>query len=352
MPGNCVVTGVQFGNWPVPKSMACAAAGRPDSCAMIACEGACATESRAAAAGTRARSMVGVLGTSGAHARQAGDGDRAQHAPRRSQTGLGTTPRPAAVASASPSLRRRGAFRLPPPRMTRSLLGCPGLLPLLSSALASLVPTGAAAQVGAGDIAISGFSSSTFGVLAAGGSFASYATGGFLGTGLSQTVLWDRTQPNAFLIGGSDFVGRATITGPGSVSYALVSSTVGLVVQMSWDDAGQIVFVDAASNQVRRLDPATGFVVDLSSGAQPWGTDATSGAWDPRNGDVVVGGSGAIYRLPAGSPTAVPVVSGLGGYVSGIAFDPVTGDIVATVLTANRVLRVDGAANVIDIAPQ
>jgi hypothetical protein len=55
--------------------------------------------------------------------------------------------------------------------------------------------------------------------------------------------------------------------------------------------------------------------------------------------------------LPAGSPTAVPVVGGLGGFVSGIVFDPVTGDVVATVLTVNRVVRVDGAGNVTDVAP-
>lgn len=217
--------------------------------------------------------------------------------------------------------------------------------------LAHLLAAPVAAQVTIGDIAISGFSSTTFGILNAGGGTTSYPTSGFLGTGLAQTVLFDQQVPNSFLIGGSGFLGRATITGPGSASYVLLTANVGTAVQLSWTETGQVVFIDSTTLQVRLLDPGSGQVADLSSGTQPWGSSLSAGAVDPATGDVVTGGSGAIYRLPAGSSTALPVVSGLGGAVSGIVFDPVTGEIVATVLTANRVIRIDASGNVSDVAP-
>jgi len=220
-----------------------------------------------------------------------------------------------------------------------------------SPLLAFLLSATVSAQVAVGDIAMTGFSSTAFGVLSAGPTVTGYTTPGFLGTGASQAILWDRAQPNTFVIGGFGFIGRATITGPGAVTYALITANIGIVSQMSWDDSGGIVVIDSGTNQVRRLDPVSGSVVDLSSGTQPWGLDLSSGARDPVTGDVVVGGSGAIYRLANGGSTGTLVVGGLGGYVTGIAFDPVTGEIIATVLTANRLVRVSSAAVVTDVAP-
>jgi hypothetical protein len=77
----------------------------------------------------------------------------------------------------------------------------------------------------------------------------------------------------------------------------------------------------------------------------------SASALDPVTGDVVLGGDGAIYRLANGTPTATPVVGSLGGFVSAIAFDPVTGEILATVLTVNRLIRVDGGGTVTNVAP-
>ncbi len=195
----------------------------------------------------------------------------------------------------------------------------------------------------------SGFSTTSFGILRA-PALTTYTTPGFQGTGLSQTVLWDPVHPNDFLIGGSGFIGRATITGPGTVTYALLTSNVGTAVQMSWDGAGRVVFADGGTGQVRRLDPATGNVTDLSSGVQPWGTALSAGARNPATGDYIAGGNGAIYRLANGATTATTVVSGLGGYVSGVAFDALTGEIVATVLTSNRLIRVGAGAAVTNLA--
>jgi hypothetical protein len=215
-----------------------------------------------------------------------------------------------------------------------------------------LLATALQAQVQPGDIAVTGFSTTSFGVIR-GTTVTGYTTPGFQGTGTatSQAILWDPVRPNDFVIGGFGFLGRATITGPGTVSYALITPNVGTVVQMSWDDRGRIVFVDSAVDQVRRLDLVTATVTDLSTGSQPWGTDASSGAWDPGTGDVVVGGNGGIWRLTNGSSVAVPVVTGLGGFVSAIAFDPLGGEILATVLTVNRFIRVGAGAVVTDMSP-
>jgi hypothetical protein len=216
---------------------------------------------------------------------------------------------------------------------------------------ATLLPATASAQVSIGDIAVSRFSTTSFAVIGGGLTVTNYTTPGFLGTGLSQSILWDRAHPNDFIVGGSGFVGRASITGPAAVSYSLITNGIGLAAQMSWNDAGWIVVADAGTNQVRLLDPATGFVVDLSSGAQPWGASLGAGAWDPMTGDVVLGGDGALYRLANGTATATLIVGGLGGAVSGVAFDPTTGEIIATVLTVNRLIRVNGAGTVSDVAP-
>lgn len=227
--------------------------------------------------------------------------------------------------------------------LLRSFL-LPTLLPLV------LPLADATAQVLAGDIATTRFSTTEFDIQR-GTTRTAYNTGGFGGTGSSFAVLWDPTNPNDFLVGGFDFIGRATITGPGTVSYSLISASVGIVVGMSWDNDHQVVFIDAAAGQVRRLDPANGQIVDLSTGTQPWGFDANAGAFDPATGDTVVGGNGALYRLRRGTTTAVPIVSGLGGYVSGVTFDPVTGEVIATVLTANHMVRVDAAGAVSNVVP-
>lgn len=209
------------------------------------------------------------------------------------------------------------------------------------------------AQLATGDVAVTGFSDSVFGVLQPNGAVTGYATPGFQGTGIatSQAILWDRANPQDFLVAGFGFVGRATILGPGTVAYSLITNNVGVVSQMSWLDAGLVVLIDSGTSQVRLLDLGSGTVSDLSSGPQPWGADASAGAVDPRTGDVLVGGNGGIHRWPFGGGAASTLVTGLGGYVTGIAFDPTNGDVLATVLTVNRVIRIDGSGTVSDVAP-
>lgn len=222
-------------------------------------------------------------------------------------------------------------------------------------ALFALLPSLLPAQVAVGDLALTGFSTNAFGVFSGGTSVTAYATAGFLGSspGTSQTILWDDQNPTSFVVAGFGFIGRATLLGPGSATYTLLTNNVGIVSQLSWDAQHQLVFADSGTGQVRRLDLATNLVSDVSTGAQPWGPDLNAGALDPLTGDYFVGGNGAIYRLANGAATAdpTPVAAGLGGYVTGLAFDPVTGDVLATVLTVNRVVRIDAAGTVSNVCP-
>ena len=207
-----------------------------------------------------------------------------------------------------------------------------------------------AAQTQVGDIAMTGFSNAAFGVFRT--SITAYTTPGF-GSGFSRTILWDDASPHTFWIAGFGFLGRAQILGPGSVTYATLTTNVGIACQLSFDAQRRLVFSDAGSGQIRLFDPATNLVNDLTTGAQPWGVDLNCSVLDPLTGDVLAGGNGAIYRLPAGATTAnaTPVASGLGGAVTGIQLDPSTGDVLATVLTANRVVRIDGTGTVTDVCP-
>ncbi|HEX5054555.1 MAG TPA: hypothetical protein VFZ65_22455, partial [Planctomycetota bacterium] len=220
-------------------------------------------------------------------------------------------------------------------------------LVLASSWLATI----AYAQVLPGDIGVTGFSTTAFGI-ATPPSVTGYTTAGFGGTGTSQAILHDPSTFVDFIVGGFGFVGRATITGPGTVSYTLITAGIGTASQMSWDGSGNIIVADAGTSQVRSVSPA-GVVTDLSIGTQPWGTTVNAGAYDPNTGDVIVGNNGGLYRLPNGSTTGVPIVTGLGSpaYVSNVQFDPYNGDIIATVLSVHRLIRVDSAGTVTDIVP-
>ncbi|MCU0867021.1 MAG: hypothetical protein MUC36_24820 [Planctomycetes bacterium] len=219
----------------------------------------------------------------------------------------------------------------------------------LALLLTTALGTFASAQTNPGDIALTGFSTTTFGIYGGTAPATGYPTSGF--GGLSQTILWDDQAPTSFLIGGGGFIGRATVLGPGSVNYTVLTANVNNVAQMSWDAQHQVVFADFGTAQLHRLDPTTGVVTPITSGMQPWGTDLTAAALDPLTQDIVCGGNGGLFRVPAGAATGLPFVSGLGGFVSGIQFDPQNGDVLATVLTVNRVIRVTAAGVISDVCP-
>lgn len=211
-----------------------------------------------------------------------------------------------------------------------------------------------AAQLVPGDIGVTGFSTNAFGVISPSGAATGYVTTGFQGTGsaTSQWILWDPAVPDSFIVGGFGFIGRATVTGPGTSTYALITNGISQVTQMSWDNAGQLIVGDQTTDQVHRVDPATGTITPITSGAQPWGATTNAAAFDPATGDIYVGNGSGVYRVPAGTATGVALAPALGSYVSAITFDPVTGEAIATVLNVNRFVRISAAGAVTDIIPQ
>jgi hypothetical protein len=217
---------------------------------------------------------------------------------------------------------------------------------------ASLVTTGLAiAQLPAGSIGVTGFSTTSFGVIDNGVGTA-VPIGSFGGTGTSQSILWDPSNPTDFLVGGFGFVGRASMTGAATATWTPLTTGVNTACQMSWNWTGQVVVADAGTDQVRLLDLTTNTVTDLSVGAQPWGSSVNAGAFEFTTGDVIVGGNGGVFRLPMNQTVGVSIATGLGGFVSGIAFDlAAPGDIIATILTANRLVRISPAGLVTDIFP-
>lgn len=206
-----------------------------------------------------------------------------------------------------------------------------------------------------GDIAFTPFSTNTFHLFTPGsGVLRSINVGSFQGSGTSQSIAWDPSTPDSFYVGGFGFVGRATMTGPNTATYTLLNSNIGTAAQLSVAPNGQIVVAGASSNNAFLVDPVTGAETPVTQGPQPWGTTVNAGAIDPLTGDIYVGNNGSIYRIPAG--TATPVLFATGwttgtSYVSGIAFDLFTGEVLATLLSVNRVVRISPAGAISDIVP-
>lgn len=217
----------------------------------------------------------------------------------------------------------------------------------------ALAAAGASAQLAPGDIGVTWLSPSSFSILRAAGGSAVINVGSFQGTGNTATILLDPQVPDAFLIGGSGFVGRAVITGAASANYTPVTNAVSLPAQMSWDGAALVV-MDYGTDQVLSLDPGSGAVTNLTTGPQPWGTELNAGVLDPYSGRIYAGGLNGIWMIPPGSAAPVPYANGwvpMGGssYVSGIVIDPVTFEPVATLLGVNRVVRVTAGGTLVNL---
>ena len=221
----------------------------------------------------------------------------------------------------------------------------PSHIAFLLLILCSLV----SAQLAVGDLGVTGFSSSQFWVLHANGS-SDVVPVTFPGT--THAMLYDPSQPNSFLVGGTGFLGRVLVTGATTATYLPITTSVGLVSQISFDGPW-LVMCDSGNNQILRVDPVAGGIVPITSGAQPWGTDLNCGLIDPNTGDIYTGGLNAIWRIPNGSSTPVAFASGWGpsSYVSGLAIDPFSLQVVATLLQVNRFVRIDSLGTLTNISP-
>ncbi len=168
-------------------------------------------------------------------------------------------------------------------------------------------------------------------------------------TGLGSTtnvnsILWDSTQPTTFILGGEGFIGRLTITGPFTSTYSLITNSIGIVSQLSFDANHLLVVIDSTSDQVVRVNPLNGAQSAVTLGAQPWGADLNAGAVDPNTGDIFVGANNSLYRIPNGQSVGTLLSSGWSGgsaFCTGITFDPFTTDLFVSILTADRIVRMN-----------
>lgn len=210
------------------------------------------------------------------------------------------------------------------------------------------------AQLNTGDIVVSGFSNAQAGMILNSGSPVTLNLGSFGGTSTSQAILWDPRRPDSFMIGGTNWIGRVIVAGSSIASYELLTTNVGQVGEMDWDQNGQLIVGDTTTDQVNSYDPITGAMTPLTSGVQPWGTSLNAMSIDPLTQDIVVGANLGLFRVPAGGGAATTIASGWSGaasFVSGIAFDPATNEVVATLLSVSRVVRVDSVGTLTDVAP-
>jgi hypothetical protein len=211
--------------------------------------------------------------------------------------------------------------------------------------LAAIAP----AQLVVGDLGVTGFSSSQFWILHANGT-SNVVPVPFPGT--THAMLYDPFQSNSFFVGGTGFLGRVVVTGPTSAFYVPITTAVGLVSQISFDGF-QLVVCDSGTDQMIRVNPTNGAIAPVTTGTQPWGTDLNCGVIDSNTGDIYAGGLNAIWRIPATTSTPVAFASGWGAasYVSGLAIDPVSLQVVATLLQVNRFVRIDPLGSLTNISP-
>ncbi len=218
----------------------------------------------------------------------------------------------------------------------------------LSLCLAAGLASTAAAQVVPGDIAMVSLFDSQFCIFDGSGIPTYYGLSNTTGLGFTtntNAVLWDPSNGQSFYLGGEGFIGRVTITGPGSSTYVLVTNQIGIVSQLSFDANGKLVAIDSTSGQVVRVDPSNGAVTPITVGPQPWGLDLNAGAIDPATGDIFVGANQALYRIPNGQTTGTLLSSnwstGQYAFCTAITFDPNSTDLIVSILTADRIVRMN-----------
>lgn len=219
----------------------------------------------------------------------------------------------------------------------------------------------ASAQVSSGTIAMCSLDPNQFSLIDPSGqvvtAYPLSNTDGSGGTTNTNSILWDPSQPQSFFLGGEGFIGRVTITGFGTSNYQLITNQIGIVSQLSLDPNGKLVAIDSTSSQAVLVDPANGAITPITSGPQPWGTELNCGALDPFTGDLFLGTDNAMYVIRNGSSTPILLsstwtTSHQTAYSTGIAFDPNTGDMVVSILTADKIVKMDKQTGAItDMCP-
>lgn len=215
------------------------------------------------------------------------------------------------------------------------------------------------AQVVPGDIAMVSLIDYQFCVFDGSGTPTYYGLINTTGQGTTtntNAIVWDPSNPQSFILGGEGFIGRVTITGPGTSTYSLITGGVGIISQLSFDANGQLIAIDSTLDQVIKVDPVSGAQIAVTSGTQPWGADLNAGAIDPATGEIFVGANNTLYRIAPGASTGTLLstnwTTGSFAFCTGIAFDPNSSDLFVSILTADRIVRINRTTGAVtDMVP-
>ncbi|HGY92092.1 MAG TPA: hypothetical protein ENK43_13055 [Planctomycetes bacterium] len=166
--------------------------------------------------------------------------------------------------------------------------------------------------------------------------------GGFGGTGIPQSLLWDDEAPDGFFVGGDGFVGRLTMSLQGAPTWQLLSSAVGEVASMSRTGASTLFLYDGGADVVWQLDLGTGVLTQVASTTTPWGAALNAGLYDSAAGVHVIGGANGLWTLD-GSGAVTTIASGWStgiSFVTALLLEPATGQYLAALSGVDRVVRV------------
>lgn len=187
-----------------------------------------------------------------------------------------------------------------------------------------------------------------------------YNVGAFTGGGNALCILWDPAVPDSFLIGGWNFIGRATVltapslgaapTGVGAV-YTPLITTPEYVGNMQWDDQRNLIF--RSNDRIGHLDMTTNTVTWLTSPPHPWAARLGDIAVNILNGDIYAGGNPTVYRMtrtstnpPAYTAPALFATgwctnpTGSACPTAGLEYDTTTSDLYAVIAAETRVIRI------------
>lgn len=231
-------------------------------------------------------------------------------------------------------------------------------LPLPASLLAVFASGLLAQVVPIGSIGAIRQSTNQFGVHFAASGLQTCTTGGFGGTSLG--LMWDPDHPDAWYVAGTNFIGRATLGGAGTppptVAYSTLSTAAGNFVPAGLDPQRRLIVIDAIADQIRRFDPVTNTLSNVTSGVQPWATLLADAVVHPQTGDIyATSGSSTIFRVLAGATTATIFLTIPSMSIQDIALDPFTCSLYVagsgTAAVGGRLLRQPLSGPAVDLIP-
>lgn len=203
-----------------------------------------------------------------------------------------------------------------------------------------------------GDIAITGSDTSRIGVLGPTGGIRTVRAPQGFGGGSTSCVHWTATAPGGVYVGGDGFVGRLEF-GPVSADYTPLANVAGPAA-LAAGSAGALWIADSQRQELALLDPVTGDVESVLD----WSTVGSlinAIAIDRQSGDIYIGGTNEIWRVPGGDGTPVLFAAGWStgssSFVSGLVVDLLGGGVHATILNDNRVVTIDPAGTLTDLIP-